>query len=320
MNPLLIGELYHCTRAVRLGGPSCQRGADGLVRYSFKNLAGDARSFVVPAGRVSDRVQAVAVALDLLATGDAVARECLQTLILRQERAGAAFIDFNVDQYSNDPALNAKAWDLGLNLLLETTNLPPSIDSSSETLLKRGLDICKRKGRTPLINSITSDFADWSWAGQGPMVLSASGGAVVSPSGKERAELAIAMVQRARALGIPDHNMYVDPLVLPLSTDPGQGQEFLLAVRTLRETCGPKIHITAGVGNCSFGLPQREVFNRTFLRLAMQAGLDAPIADPAVIASAEKDPPVLVSAAERLIAGQDPDGMEYLDAARTQKS
>ena len=36
----------------------------------------------------------------------------------------------------------------------------------------------------------------------------------------------------------------------------------------------------AGLSNVSFGLPQRRLFNRTMLALAVEAGLQAAICDP----------------------------------------
>jgi 5-methyltetrahydrofolate--homocysteine methyltransferase len=42
----------------------------------------------------------------------------------------------------------------------------------------------------------------------------------------------------------------------------------------------PAAHITAGLSNVSFGLPARHLVNRTFLALAVAAGMDSAIADP----------------------------------------
>ena len=40
------------------------------------------------------------------------------------------------------------------------------------------------------------------------------------------------------------------------------------------------VHTVLGVSNVSFGLPNRPLLNRTFLTLAMEAGLDLPIINP----------------------------------------
>jgi 5-methyltetrahydrofolate--homocysteine methyltransferase len=42
----------------------------------------------------------------------------------------------------------------------------------------------------------------------------------------------------------------------------------------------PEVHITGGLSNISYGLPQRHVINRTFVALMMDAGMDSAIIDP----------------------------------------
>ncbi len=40
------------------------------------------------------------------------------------------------------------------------------------------------------------------------------------------------------------------------------------------------VHTVLGVSNVSFGLPNRPLLNKTFLAMAMTAGLDLPIINP----------------------------------------
>ncbi len=42
----------------------------------------------------------------------------------------------------------------------------------------------------------------------------------------------------------------------------------------------PEIHITGGLSNISYGLPQRKVINKTFMALVMDAGMDSVISYP----------------------------------------
>lgn len=42
----------------------------------------------------------------------------------------------------------------------------------------------------------------------------------------------------------------------------------------------PEVHITGGLSNISYGLPQRKIINRTFVSLMMDAGMDSAIIDP----------------------------------------
>ena len=53
-----------------------------------------------------------------------------------------------------------------------------------------------------------------------------------------------------------------------------------------RETC-PEAHITGGLSNISFGLPNRALVNRTFLTLAVAAGMDSAVVNPENVALIE---------------------------------
>ena len=53
----------------------------------------------------------------------------------------------------------------------------------------------------------------------------------------------------------------------------------LNAVKTIKAEF-PEVHITVGLSNISYGLPQRHIINRTFVTLMMKAGMDAAILDP----------------------------------------
>jgi 5-methyltetrahydrofolate--homocysteine methyltransferase len=56
----------------------------------------------------------------------------------------------------------------------------------------------------------------------------------------------------------------------------------LITLETIRkiQSAYPQAHITSGLSNISFGMPLRSLINRTFMAMAVQAGLDSAIADP----------------------------------------
>ena len=62
------------------------------------------------------------------------------------------------------------------------------------------------------------------------------------------------------------------------STNQKEAREILRAVSMVKERLGCKTVL--GVSNVSFGLPQRELVNATFLAAAFGAGLDMPILNP----------------------------------------
>ncbi|MDD2484000.1 MAG: cobalamin-dependent protein, partial [Eubacteriales bacterium] len=66
------------------------------------------------------------------------------------------------------------------------------------------------------------------------------------------------------------------------------------------------VKTTLGASNVSFGLPERKLLNRTFLAMALEAGLDAPITDPLVPEYTDT-----IHAFETL-AGKDIDSVDFI--------
>ena len=75
---------------------------------------------------------------------------------------------------------------------------------------------------------------------------------------EERVANASRMVEAALAKGIPLSDIYIDPLVFPISVDKVFGLHCLDAIRELRGKFGPDVHITGGMSNVSFGVPARK--------------------------------------------------------------
>ncbi|MEM8602529.1 MAG: vitamin B12 dependent-methionine synthase activation domain-containing protein, partial [Cyanobacteria bacterium P01_H01_bin.121] len=88
--------------------------------------------------------------------------------------------------------------------------------------------------------------------------------------------------------GIPAHELFYDPLALPISTgieeDRVNGQETIESIRLIRENL-PDVHIMLGVSNISFGLntAARITLNSMFLHEATAVGLDGAIVSAAKI-------------------------------------
>ena len=94
-----------------------------------------------------------------------------------------------------------------------------------------------------------------------------------------RLAVARRILERTRAAGVPDEQVYFDPLAIAVSTRQDGGLVALDTMRSLRAEA-PAVRFSIGLSNISFGLPARRVVNRVFLALALQAGLDAAILDP----------------------------------------
>jgi len=79
--------------------------------------------------------------------------------------------------------------------------------------------------------------------------------------------------------GVPLEDIYVDPLVQPVSTNDVFGAEFLQAIERITQAF-KGVHTVCGLSNISFGLPERKFINQTFMVMAIAKGLDGAIVNP----------------------------------------
>jgi len=95
----------------------------------------------------------------------------------------------------------------------------------------------------------------------------------------EKVKLAGQLVERASAFGLPLDDLYIDPLLYPLSKNSNSALATLSAIEKIMKEF-PGVHTTCGLTNVSYGLPNRKLVNRTFLVAAITRGLDSAIIDP----------------------------------------
>jgi len=115
-----------------------------------------------------------------------------------------------------------------------------------------------------------------------------------------------------RKEGVRQEDIFLDPLVRPIAVDQKARELFLESLEKIKKNF-PRVKTVAGISNISFGLPRRKLLNRTFLILALKAGLDAAIVDPL-----DKEIMAAVSAAEALL-GKDSSLKGYLKSIRNGK-
>lgn len=286
----IIGENIHTTRVVlRSGRHVLAEGDDEWL--AFDDVDGRARRLPVPewhretdehaAGRLKHVAIAVRTAMaDGPAADDGLAY--LRMLAKRQEQAGAAYLDLNVDELSPrlEDQKTAIRWLVAA--VQSWTDLPLSIDSSHAEIIAEGLDAC-RPGSGPMLNSASLErrFAlALAVAAGGPVVVTAAGASGMPQDADGRVDNATTMIEAALAATIAIEDIYVDPLIFPISVDGTFGSHALEAIRVLRGRFGRDIHITGGMSNVSFGIPGRKLINEAFLRMALDAGADSGIVDP----------------------------------------
>lgn len=161
------------------------------------------------------------------------------------------------------------------------TALPLQIDSSDPLAIEAAV---RRYAGKPIINSVNGKresleailpIAKHYGCAVVALTLDEDG---IPPTAEERYAIAERIVREAETYGISKHDIVIDCLVMAASTNQKEAREILNAVLLVKERLG--IRTTLGVSNVSFGLPQRELVNATFLAAAFGAGLDMPILNP----------------------------------------
>ena len=197
---------------------------------------------------------------------------------LAQVEAGAHIIDVNVSAVDVD---EERILPLAVEAVAEAVDVPLSIDTANHEALAAALAVCQGK---PLVNSVTGEEA--SLEAVLPLVKE-RGCAVIGlcmdeegipKEGQRRLEIARKIVAAAGAYGIPPEDVIIDPLAMTVGADHTAGVVTLKAIRLICMNLG--VNITLGGSNISFGLPERNLINRSFLAMAISAGLTCAIVDP----------------------------------------
>ena len=101
----------------------------------------------------------------------------------------------------------------------------------------------------------------------------------MAETAEAKVKLAGRLVEKLTAAGVPLDDIYIDPLVYPLSTNPQSAYATLEAIGGIMKTF-PGVHTVCGLTNVSYGLPASKLINRAFLAAAITMGLDSAIIDP----------------------------------------
>jgi 5-methyltetrahydrofolate--homocysteine methyltransferase len=258
---------------------------------------------LIIAERINSSRKAIAQAI---ADGD---RAFIQSEAKAQASAGANYIDVNAGTFVGEEAAKLK-WVV--EAVQEATELPLTIDSPDPEVIKAVLPLVKR---TPMINSITLEQSRVE--GVLPLVLEyrtkvialCQAEQMMAETADQKAELAGQLVERLAGAGVPRDDIYIDPLVYPLSTNPNSAAATLDAIGEIMKRF-QGVHTICGLTNVSYGLPARKLVNRAFLAAAIARGLDAAIIDPT-----DKLLFAMLKAAT-LVAGKDDYCMEYICAFR----
>ncbi|BCJ93710.1 vitamin B12-dependent methionine synthase [Anaerocolumna cellulosilytica] len=207
--------------------------------------------------------------------------DCLNMVVdmaKEQEENGADILDVNMGMNGIDEKeMMVKV----VNELTAVTELPLSIDSSHISVIEAALRIYP--GRA-LINSISLEKGKMEKL----LPVAKKYGAMfillpLSEKGlpkdlNEKKEIINTIVKAATDIGLSKEDIVVDGLVNTVGANKAAALETMETIRYCKEEL--ELATVVGLSNISFGLPERQYINSTFLAFAIQAGLTMAIANP----------------------------------------
>jgi 5-methyltetrahydrofolate--homocysteine methyltransferase len=238
--------------------------------------------------------------------------DAIKKVAIAEHEAGADYIDVNAGIFvGEEPAY--------LEWLVKTVqgvvDGPCCIDSPDPKAIEKALAV--HKG-VAMVNSISLEKERYDKllpliAGTDLKVVALCMSDEGMPQTAEaRVNVAEKLINGLAQKNVPLDNIYVDPLVQPVSTDGRFGAEFLDAIQMIM-TRFKGVHTMCGLSNISYGLPGRKYLNTVFATMAISRGLNGLIIDPL-----DKNMMAGLIAAETL-AGRDDYCVEYLKAYRAKR-
>jgi 5-methyltetrahydrofolate--homocysteine methyltransferase len=201
-----------------------------------------------------------------------------------QVKEGAHILDVNVDYVGRD---GEKDMHELASRLVNNVTLPLMLDSTEWTKMEAGLKVA---GGKCILNSTNYEDGEERFFQVIELAKKYGAGVVIGTidedgmgrTANKKFEIAKRAYNAAIEYGIPPHEIFFDPLALPVSTgieeDRENGKATVESIKRIRKEL-PGCHILLGVSNVSFGLnpAARQVLNSVFLHECMEVGLDAAI-------------------------------------------
>ncbi|MFA5078638.1 MAG: dihydropteroate synthase [Dehalococcoidia bacterium] len=204
----------------------------------------------------------------------------IQELARAQARAGADYLDLNLGPARKEPE-EVASWLV--NTVQAVSDLPISVDTMNPLAMEAGLKLCRKRA---VLNSASGKME--SREKMMPLAVKYHTQVVISvitdqgcpPDVDSRVESIMETVSYANGLGIDNEDIWVDPIVLPVSADQKQVREALEFIRILPDLL-PGVKSVVGLSNVSNGTPAplRGILNRTYMVMLERNGLYSAIAD-----------------------------------------
>ena len=168
----------------------------------------------------------------------------------------------------------------------EVTDQCLAIDTPSLEVMRVGLEAACRGGKPGMINSTTGQadklaaFMKLAKEFNSRIIGLAIDENGVAATADAKVEIGMRELAAALEAGLTADEVYLDPITLPLNCAQAAPMIMLDTIRQFKLLSDPAPHVVIGLSNLSQGATERGLINRSFLVMAIQAGLDASIHDP----------------------------------------
>ena len=206
-------------------------------------------------------------------------KEFISDEAIKQSEARADYIDVNAGTFIEG---EAECLQWLVKVVQEATGKPLCIDTVNPKAAAAALKLHRGKA---ILNSISGERERYN--NMLPLVkeygcsivASCLDGSGIPETAEGRIKIAAYLIDSLTRGGVAIGDIFIDPLVQPISVDHNSGVKVLEVMGYIRKNY-PEVHTICGISNISFGLPLRKKLNQTFIVLAKQGGLDAAIIDP----------------------------------------
>jgi 5-methyltetrahydrofolate corrinoid/iron sulfur protein methyltransferase len=212
----------------------------------------------------------------------------IQELAMAEARAGVDYIDINLGPARKG---GGELMEWIVAIVQEVVDTPLYLDTINAEAIEAGLKVYKNKKGKAVINSIMArpESMDVKF----PLAQKYDAGLVAllwGPSGlprdaEERGVLAAELMQKAIEFSIPGEDIWMDPIVTPITSPQSQVQvpscvEFMKMFKDLQEV-NPGMRSTCGLSNVSNGAPDplRPILNQTYMIMLERYGMASAIVD-----------------------------------------
>jgi len=204
--------------------------------------------------------------------------EFISNLCRRQADAGADYIDVNAGNIYNG---EAESLQWLVKVAQEAVEKPLAIDSADPVALEGALKLHNGKA---LVNSISGEKKRYNAVlplvkeHKSSIVVLCNDDRGIPKNPETKIAIGSKVVENLLQEGIPVEDIFVDPLLQPLSVNLNSVVDMFTVTKEITSRF-PGIHVICGLSNVSFGLPARSCINSAFLPMAVYAGMDSAVLD-----------------------------------------